>query len=51
MASDSEKLFVYQKELDSADQDCTRTEQFQRGYGFLVDHLNGASLAIAADIA
>jgi four helix bundle protein len=51
VAPDSEKLFAYHKALDSADQVCTRTERFQRGYGFLIDQLNGASLSIAANIA
>jgi len=46
-----EKLLVYQKSVDFADQICTVTEQFQRGYGFLVDQLNRASLSIAANIA
>jgi hypothetical protein len=28
---------VYQKSVDFADDVCSATEQFQRGYGFLVD--------------
>ncbi len=46
-----EKLLVYQKAVDFADEVCTRTERFTRGYGFLVDQLNRASLSIAANIA
>ena len=46
-----EKLIVYQKSVDFADQICQRTESFARGYGFLVDQLNRASLSIAANIA
>jgi four helix bundle protein len=46
-----EKLLVYQKAVNFADQVCTYTESFPRGYGFLVDQLNRASLSIAANIA
>jgi four helix bundle protein len=46
-----EKLLVYQKAVDFADSVCTATENFPRGYGFLVDQLNRASLSIAANIA
>ena len=46
-----EKLLVYQKSIDFADEVCSTTEQFSRGYGFLVDQLNRASLSIAANIA
>jgi four helix bundle protein len=46
-----EKLLVYQKAVNFADLICTRTESFPRGYGFLVDQLNRASLSIAANIA
>lgn len=46
-----EKLLVYQKAVDFADRICGRTEQFPRGYGFLVDQLNRAALSIAANIA
>jgi four helix bundle protein len=46
-----EKLLVYQKAVDFADEVCRRTESFPRGYGFLVDQLNRASLSIAANIA
>jgi hypothetical protein len=51
VAFDFEKLLVYQKALDFADQVCTHTERFQRGYGFLVDQLNRAALSISANIA
>ncbi len=46
-----EKLLVYQKSVDFADQICAITEQFTRGYGFLVDQVNRASLSISANIA
>jgi four helix bundle protein len=46
-----EKLLVYQKAVDFADQVSRHTEGFPRGYGFLVDQLNRASLSIAANIA
>jgi four helix bundle protein len=46
-----EKLLVYQQSLDLADEVCTATEQFSRGYGFLVDQLNRAALSMAANIA
>lgn len=51
MAFAFEKLIVYQKAINFADQVCQLTEQFPRGYGFLVDQLNRASLSIAANIA
>lgn len=51
MAFTFEKLIVYQKAIDFADAVCTETEQFPRGYGFLVDQINRASLSIAANIA
>lgn len=51
MAFAFEKLVVYQKSVDFADQICAKTETFSRGYGFLVDQLNRASLSIAANIA
>lgn len=51
MAFAFEKLVVYQKSVDFADEVCSLTEQFPRGYGFLVDQLNRASLSIAADFA
>jgi four helix bundle protein len=46
-----EKLPVYQKAVDFADQVCATTEEFSRGYGFLVDQLNRAALSISANIA
>ena len=51
MAFAFEKLVVYQKSVDFADQICVLTENFPRGYGFLSDQLNRASLSIAANIA
>lgn len=51
MAFTFEKLVVYQKSVDFADQICQHTEQFTPGYGFLVDQLNRASISIAANIA
>lgn len=46
-----EKLLVYQKSVDFADNVCSATEQFQSGYGFLVDQLNRAALSISPNIA
>ncbi len=46
-----EKLLVYQKSVDFADEVCKATEQFSRGYGFLVDQLNRAALSISSNIA
>jgi four helix bundle protein len=46
-----EKLLVYEKAVDFADQVCATTEEFTRGYGFLVDQLNRAALSISANIA
>jgi hypothetical protein len=51
VARDFEKLLVYQKAVDFADQVCTRTEQFARGYGILVDQLDRAALPISANLA
>jgi len=51
MAFAFEKLQVYQKAIDFADEICSQTEQFSRGYGFLVDQLNRAALSIAANLA
>jgi four helix bundle protein len=45
-----EKLLVYQKSVDFADNVCKVTEQFQRGYGFLVDQLNRAALSISSNM-
>ena len=49
MAFAFEKLIVYQKSVDFADQICSRTESFPRGYGFLCDQMNRAALSIAAN--
>ena len=51
MAFAFEKLIVYQKAVDFADRVLAATEQFSRGYGFLADQLNRASVSIAANIA
>ena len=51
MAFAFEKLLVYQKAVDFADAVCSHTEQFPRGYRFLVDQLNRTALSIAANIA
>ena len=51
MAFSFERLAVYQKAVDFTDNVCSLTEQFPRGYGFLVSQLNRASLSIAANIA
>lgn len=46
-----EKLQVYQKAIAFADDVCTLTRSFPRGYFFLADQLNRAALSIAANIA
>ena len=46
-----EKLIVYQRAIAFADNICAMTEKFPRGYGFLADQLNRASVSIAANIA
>ena len=46
-----EKLQVYQKSVDFADRVSALTESFPRGYGFLADQLNRASLSTATNIA
>ena len=51
MAFMFEKLEVYQKSVDFADQVAAMTEGFPRGYGFLGDQLNRAALSVAANIA
>ncbi|MCB9858221.1 MAG: four helix bundle protein [Phycisphaerales bacterium] len=51
MAFAVEKLLVYQKSVDFADQVSAATGSFPRGYGSLADQLNRASLSIAANIA
>ena len=42
-----EKLHVYQKAVTFADEACTLTRTFPRGYFFLADQLNRAALSIA----
>jgi len=51
MAFMFEKLEVYQKAVDFTDQIATLTEGFPRGYGFLTDQLNRASLSVATNLA
>ncbi len=51
MAFAFEKLIVYQKAVDFADQTTCLTGRFPRGFYFLADQLNRASLSIAANIA
>jgi len=51
MAFMFEKLEVYQKAVDFADEIANMTEGFPRGYGFLVDQLNRAALSIATNLA
>ena len=51
MAFTLEKLEVYQKAVDFADEIAALTESFPRGYGFLVDQLNRAALSIATNLA
>ena len=46
-----EKLQVYQKAINFADDVCTLTRSFPRGYFFLADQLNRAALSVAANIA
>jgi len=46
-----EKLIVYQKAIDFADKIGSLTEKFPKGYRYLSDQLNRASLSIAANIA
>ncbi|MFH1748450.1 MAG: four helix bundle protein [Planctomycetota bacterium] len=46
-----EKLEVYQKAVDFADHASALTEQFPRGYAYLVDQLNRAALSIATNLA
>jgi four helix bundle protein len=46
-----EKLEVYQKAVDFADEIAALTEGFPRGYGFLVDQLNRTALSIATNLA
>src|SRR5208283_4262491 len=51
MAFMFEKLEVYRKAVDFADEIAALTESFPRGYGFLVDQLNRAALSIATNLA
>jgi four helix bundle protein len=51
LAFSLEKLLVYQKAIDFADRICTLTRTFPRGYYFLADQLDRATLSIAANIA
>ena len=46
-----ENLQVYRKAVDFADEVLAATEHFPRGYGFLADQLNRASVSIAANLA
>ena len=46
-----EKLQVYQKAVDFADEVTCAAETFPRGYYFLVDQLNRAEVSISANIA
>jgi 23S rRNA-intervening sequence protein len=46
-----EKLDVYQKAVEFADEVAAHTEGFPRGYGFLVDQLNRAALSVATNLA
>ena len=46
-----EKLEVYQKALDFADQITALTQAFPKGYYFLTDQLNRAALSIATNLA
>lgn len=51
MAFMFENLAVYQKAIDFTEQVVTLTESFPRGYYFLADQLNRASLSIATNLA
>ena len=51
MAFMFEKLQVYRKAVDFADQVACAAETFPRGYYFLVDQLNRAALSISTNIA
>lgn len=51
MAFMFENLEVYQKALDLSERIVTLTESFPRGYYFLTDQLNRASLSIATNLA
>jgi len=51
MAFMFENLDVYQKAVEFIDEVTDLTEQFPRGYYFLVDQLNRAALSIATNLA
>lgn len=46
-----EKLIVYQKAIDIADDVFNATKAFSRGYGFIANQLNRAILSISTNIA
>jgi four helix bundle protein len=46
-----EKLLVYQKSVDFADQVCALTEQFSARNNHLADQLNRASFSISSNVA
>jgi four helix bundle protein len=46
-----EKLEVYQKAVDFADEVAALTEGFPREYGFLIDQFNRAARSIATNLA
>jgi four helix bundle protein len=46
-----EKLDVYQEAVDVTNEVASLTENFPRGFGFLVDQLNRAALSIATNLA
>lgn len=45
-----EKLQVYQKSLSFANELCTLTKDFPRGYFFLSDQLNRATLSVSTNL-
>ncbi len=51
MAFMFENLAVYQRAIDLTEQVVTLTQSFPRGYYFLTDQLNRASLSIATNLA
>jgi four helix bundle protein len=51
MAFMFENLAVYQKAVDFTEQIVTLTDSFPRGYYFIADQLNRASLSIATNLA
>jgi 23S rRNA-intervening sequence protein len=50
MAFAFEKLFVYQKAVDFADQVCDLTEHFPARYNHLADQINRASFSVASNL-